>query len=769
GEAHPTPSHVASDRDSAFTIDVLDFYSLHRTATIPMPPDCGTRAEALVLSGFLSSVPLQPSLAISLKTLELLRRIRLFKASFSIEAFTKLLCYYYALPYRRTYRSALSDAFDIYLQIMCEVRAGVSRALGRDGPNWRVLNACPPCGYQLADEPPLLYTRLFAMDGNNSLKRLAPLGGRRAGDSRVFRDSDYFLPAAFVNTFAGEVRAKPKPEDDDDDDDDESAEEGDPTDGMTLISGCTKNWKAAAAEEKKRSWGIFDETGIFASACRHGLILWLVDMIRSGELAKYPLAIMAKVMEVLGDRTLGGFDIGCSFQETLKASSLGPAFIKSGSRLCVNAFHGYAHNYRCQLHNHPNIVPGIGLEDLEVMERIFSASNHLAPIVRYASPYRRRVLIDAFFHHWDEEKYQNLGLMLYNNFRQAQDVVARGTIELSEALEALQLTVQDLQNFREQELLYFHTLGKEPPRDVHAVTYVERLQELNAISADLDDAEDVFLSTVPADYTPALFLPATNVPVTYEADLSATRKAETRRRFLRERQKVLMLEVAALEVKLGIPHRWQPGDPEYIKVMEYVAQRKYHRALRHLQRLVVQRLFELHRLNLAQTAYRIRTHIAKQLQKRSRAIRNAVKNYNTAAAALKPPRPPLDWERVSHMTFVEEFELLQGTGSDLREKPWSEPVVRETTRLANKIERAQEELERVAVETRRLHTSICDEEDLFRVVLDDLRSRGDPWYGPVLEHAMRRQRTNARILVYINKIYGAEGFTGTPGPGQRVG
>ncbi|KAJ8455486.1 hypothetical protein ONZ51_g12439 [Trametes cubensis] len=42
GEAHPTSSHVASDKDSAFTIDVLDFYSLHRTATIPMPPDCGT-------------------------------------------------------------------------------------------------------------------------------------------------------------------------------------------------------------------------------------------------------------------------------------------------------------------------------------------------------------------------------------------------------------------------------------------------------------------------------------------------------------------------------------------------------------------------------------------------------------------------------------------------------------------------------------------------------------------------------------------------------
>lgn len=47
---------------------------------------------------------------------------------------------------------------------------------------------------------------------------------------------------------------------------------------------CTWNWKAAAADEKKRMWGIFEETGIFVSACRHSLILWFSDMIWSGEL-----------------------------------------------------------------------------------------------------------------------------------------------------------------------------------------------------------------------------------------------------------------------------------------------------------------------------------------------------------------------------------------------------------------------------------------------------------------------------------------------------
>lgn len=144
------------------------------------------------------------------------------------------------------------------------------------------------------------------MDGNNSLKRLAPLGGRRAGDERVYEGSDYFLPRSFVDKYANEVRSRPAGDavvlDDDDNDDDDkggpglgigksdgrsgasASEEGDPTDGAAVISNCTKNWKAAAAEEKKRAFGIFDETGVFASACRHGLILWVADMVRSGEL-----------------------------------------------------------------------------------------------------------------------------------------------------------------------------------------------------------------------------------------------------------------------------------------------------------------------------------------------------------------------------------------------------------------------------------------------------------------------------------------------------
>ena len=101
------------------------------------------------------------------------------------------------------------------------------------------------------------------MDGNNSLKRVAVSGTRTVGDTRTFT-SDYFIPQAEVNRFAGEVKARqaqphvevpranrlnPDPEDGDHSDDD-AASDGDPTDGAP-DSACASNWKAAASNEKK--------------------------------------------------------------------------------------------------------------------------------------------------------------------------------------------------------------------------------------------------------------------------------------------------------------------------------------------------------------------------------------------------------------------------------------------------------------------------------------------------------------------------------------
>ena len=85
---------------------------------------------------------------------------------------------------------------------------------------------------------------------------------------------------------------------------------------------------------------------------------------------------------------------------------------------------------------------------------------------------------------------------------------------------------------------------------------------------------------------------------TYDQALSRTRKKETERRFLSERKEQILLEIVTLESHLGISSRWTPLTPEYQEAVQYSATRDYHRVLDRLQRLVVQRLFELHKLNL---------------------------------------------------------------------------------------------------------------------------------------------------------------------------
>ena len=53
------------------------------------------------------------------------------------------------MAYRRRYSVALSTAFDAYLAILRRVEDRIATVLDRDGPNWRVLNACPACNYEV--------------------------------------------------------------------------------------------------------------------------------------------------------------------------------------------------------------------------------------------------------------------------------------------------------------------------------------------------------------------------------------------------------------------------------------------------------------------------------------------------------------------------------------------------------------------------------------------------------------------------------------------
>jgi hypothetical protein len=191
--------------------------------------------------------------------------------------------------------------------------------------------------------------------------------------------------------------------------------------------------------------------------------------------------MVAKAMDTFGSRLLIGYDIGCVFGGTILSSSLGSRFQESGSRTCVNAFHGYSHHYKCQCKNHPNNITGMGLEDLETLERIFSASNALAVVTRYASAYRRRMYIEMHFKQWDEDKYSNLATMLRNNYYQALNIIKDDGRAVDQAKRSLGVTDGELESWKVEQEEYFLTLGNEPEGKVQAIAYVELLQKLRQL------------------------------------------------------------------------------------------------------------------------------------------------------------------------------------------------------------------------------------------------------------------------------------------------
>ncbi|OJA11661.1 hypothetical protein AZE42_10559 [Rhizopogon vesiculosus] len=391
-------------------------------------------------------------------------------------------------------------------------------------------------------------------------------------------------------------------------------------------------------------------------------------MVQSGELAKYPLAVVAKLLDVFSDNLGGGYDIGCQFKTTLDNSSLGPLARLLHHTCLVGAFHRHAHRRLCQLFSLTTYIKGLGIEDLETCERTFSKSNSLASGLHYASIFHHQQAIDSYFEHNDDfEVYANLSNFLHNNYKQALNILTNGSAVLPKLM-------QDLRVVDESD--FEHWLDEE-----------KKLVNLSASKLALDTTMAAFL-VPPSPY---------NV-VSYDTQARNTHTAETTRHHALEDYEGNLKLIQALECKLEVTTCWVPEDVEWQRVGRLVANRKYQRAVDHLEGLVVVRIFELMKMNRAGTGYKLCKHIAKALQTRSVAIRSALNTYNTIASAMSPPRQILKWEEVVEYAFLADFDLLQDTCVDVSQSPWSSPAARHAMDLSFKMCWAREEISRLDVE-----------------------------------------------------------------------
>ncbi|KAF8481388.1 hypothetical protein JB92DRAFT_3085880 [Gautieria morchelliformis] len=172
-----------------------------------------------------------------------------------------------------------------------------------------------------------------------------------------------------------------------------------------------------------------------------------MEMRESGELAKYGLATLEKILKVFQEDQCVGSDIACSFMATLKW--------------------------------HPMYLPGVGLEDLETCERLFSASNAVARLIRHASYFHYLQFIDLHFQQWDDDKYLELTNFMYNNYKQALSIINEYIPEVEAFKSAHGYTDEDFIYWHDEEFTYLSNSGKEPPGDALKVAYVEALQKLD--------------------------------------------------------------------------------------------------------------------------------------------------------------------------------------------------------------------------------------------------------------------------------------------------
>ncbi|KAF8157616.1 hypothetical protein K438DRAFT_1986407 [Mycena galopus ATCC 62051] len=658
-EPPPVPPELV---ENAYTVMVVDIFN---TYTVDVPMQCTDIyiSSCLVGQGLMPCSPWKPKLAITMQVLEMYRLTHLRCPALGIQAWMKALSDLQGAAFKPYRAQQFTTCFDVYLGILEEVDDWVNKALQRDSKDWRLKNCCPACTYKLEGEGQLYFSILATCDGDNSLKRVlrkdkgftedgVPLrGGCERPDPRAASaGGDYFISRPDVDRWVKEwlaeevvlpvshlfglwhswhlqtrtIQVQPSK---------------DGIGGTTRLwhrycgtrgtcrlqvqpaldildpeeaSACEERWKNLSEELTSKMWGIFDETGIFLALCRHSFVLLVADMVRSGELAKYSVAIENVMMDAFGKDIGLGYDIGCGHAKTLKSSPL------------------------ANLSN-------------------FSSSNT---------------------HHISYHKLE--GTFLVNNYKQAVGILnTEKTVKYTMAQASV--TEEMMEARLEEEKVYLDGLSVEPVKETDHMEYYQQLVNLADRRGKVDNINT-------------------------------------------------------------------------------------------LEGLVVKRILELTKVNQSGLAYKLRDHIAKALKARSKAIRNALNRYNTAAAVLDPPGRLLTWAEVVDYTFLSEFNILRNPDTTSSIRAWATPAARQLLDSYYKLKRAREEIQRLNIEIRRFVTHMKDERTFLVQWESEIKAR-----DPVLAFFVRKYRNrrgrfddvhSKRLQAMKDKLGPA--FTGTLQPGIRV-
>jgi hypothetical protein len=294
-------------------------------------------------------------------------------------------------------------------------------------------------------------------------------------------------------------------------------------------------------------------------------------------------------------------------------------------RCLVGSFHGHAHNRLCQLRFLATYVEGMGLEDLEGCERFFSRSNGLAKSCRYASRFHRQQEITTYAKHFDScETYANLsrcwllerkagtdvlsaGKFLCDNYRQALGILkTEGALQAWMRQEKID-SVDQVHEWLVEEKTYLEGLknARKTNEETLEMEYIQKLVNLSAsqyvLNGTLVERRGL---TAPDVYRARYKVAAAEGRRARDGNGTFTpgvSKEDRARRRAQEKMEKEEERVEELEETLDIMERWTTESPKWAATVDGIKKRKYALALDALELLIVERIFELTKMNQSQT------------------------------------------------------------------------------------------------------------------------------------------------------------------------
>ena len=197
----------------------------------------------------------------------------------------------------------------------------------------------------------------------------------------------------------------------------------------TRVIGCSHKFLAAEIETKApldehakpRTLGNYDECGLAMVTCRHGVPIRVGNIWR-GENQETMLTIFEEIVERLPKDTkfVLQYDLACKFRPYL--CKMRPD-LADRVMICLNAFHAFAHEFRCQLRYGPIHIMHLARSDGESVERAWSLLQPFVSISRVSGPQHRHDMAHRHNLHTAKVRRRTMPDFLSDRFARVQQEI----------------------------------------------------------------------------------------------------------------------------------------------------------------------------------------------------------------------------------------------------------------------------------------------------------------------------------------------------------